>query len=1011
MSLVRDASHFNLDVVCISESRLETGEYSLVGEEDDGNFRLLASGNLQDASVGGVGILLSSKASAAVEAWGAFSSRIAWCRLAGSISVRRNSSKKRDLFVVSVYAPHNAHDDATKQIFYEELSACLSLARQKDVVLIAGDFNASLGPIQDCERDIGGRGSLRDVPRNDNGSRLVDFCDRNSFFVASTGFMHRRSHAVTFKSNGGGSSKQIDHVLIGRRFRHIITNVRSRWGTHTDSDHSLVVASIFVKLLRTRRPSGNKSQVASLDLRALSDAATRDSFRTKVDVVMPRSLEGTTDLEEKWAFLKNTLVSAAVETCPRKRKLKDILISEATLSLISLRRGSRGEARKRLNKQVRSSFRNDLNRWFGEKANIIQRSFEVGDSKSMYKNIRDITGASQKKSNGIVKDAEGNLVTDRQAILRCWVEHFGRQFAAPPPSHPPPLLSENIEVNDSPSISVDPPSDSEIRSAVDSLKQGKAAGPDDVFPEMLKSAPASWFSLFASLVREIWEEGRVPADWAKSICIPIHKKGSQIECSNYRGISLIQVAAKVLESILARRMNSFRESHIREQQAGFRRGRSCIDHIFVVRQVLELRKAYRVPTLACFLDIKGAFDSVDRSRLWDILAKAGIPVKIISLIKSMYENQSTVVRASGSLSDDFSPCTGVWQGAVLSPILFTWVIDRIINEALSCPLYTGIELGGNVFVNSLEYADDLAVFAESASDLQAFLDSLSIAAGRDGLVFAPHKCAVLHQDIAPENAIVLLAGVPVPVVDRFDYLGSVIEAGGKSDADVDRRICLAASMMRSLKKVWKSKNLSLRVKGRIYGSCVRSVLLYGSETWTLTTQLHKKISVFDNKCLRWLSGYKRNEFVRNSENQQRIFGDRYVGDVGKVILERQLRWLGHVSRMPNFRLPSQVLSSFACNGWRRLPGTSSLHWRQMMKEHTMSLCRDARGRISFSQNRERQFDYRPWLNFISMFAADRCLWRKLSHCIVVGESIDSVGDVALLRDTCSGLRACTGRRR
>ena len=114
--------------------------------------------------------------------------------------------------------------------------------------------------------------------------------------------------------------------------------------------------------------------------------------------------------------------------------------------------------------------------------------------------------------------------------------------------------------------------------------------------------------------------------------------------------------------------------------------------------------------------------------------------------------------------------------------------------------------------------------------------------------------------------------------------------------------------------------------------------------------------------------------------------------------------------MPDYRLPIQVLSAFASSGWRRRSGNSSIHWRQMMKEHTLSLCRDARGRISFSQNRERQFDYRPWLNFIGIFAADRSLWRKVCHCIVVGESTDSIGDVALLRDTCAGLRASAGRR-
>ena len=106
--------------------------------------------------------------------------------------------------------------------------------------------------------------------------------------------------------------------------------------------------------------------------------------------------------------------------------------------------------------------------------------------------------------------------------------------------------------------------------------------------------------------------------------MPIHKKGSATLCSNYRGINLLCVAAKLLESIIAKRIKAFREATSREQQAGFRSGRGTTDHVFTLRQIQQLRASFNQPTVYAYLDLKGAFDSIDRARLWDIVRGRGV---------------------------------------------------------------------------------------------------------------------------------------------------------------------------------------------------------------------------------------------------------------------------------------------------------------------------------------------------------------------------------------------------
>ena len=72
--------------------------------------------------------------------------------------------------------------------------------------------------------------------------------------------------------------------------------------------------------------------------------------------------------------------------------------------------------------------------------------------------------------------------------------------------------------------------------------------------------------------------------------------------------------------LILQRLFSQREIQIRENQAGFRPGRGCVDHIFTLHQILEQRHTLRQPIMVGFLDFKSAFDSVDRQALRQCLA-------------------------------------------------------------------------------------------------------------------------------------------------------------------------------------------------------------------------------------------------------------------------------------------------------------------------------------------------------------------------------------------------------
>ena len=105
----------------------------------------------------------------------------------------------------------------------------------------------------------------------------------------------------------------------------------------------------------------------------------------------------------------------------------------------------------------------------------------------------------------------------------------------------------------------------------------------------------------------------------------MYKKGDPRDVSNYRGITLMVVAAKVLERVVLARLRIDREARCRGTQAGFRVGRSCPEQIWSLRRVLEGRSEWGLPSVAMALDIASGFDTVDKAALYAVLEGEGVP--------------------------------------------------------------------------------------------------------------------------------------------------------------------------------------------------------------------------------------------------------------------------------------------------------------------------------------------------------------------------------------------------
>ncbi len=113
---------------------------------------------------------------------------------------------------------------------------------------------------------------------------------------------------------------------------------------------------------------------------------------------------------------------------------------------------------------------------------------------------------------------------------------------------------------------------------------------------------------------QVWLCEAVPNNWSEAVVLPLFKKGDKRICSNYRGISLVDVAAKVLT-----RFQYERGQRTRPNQSGLRPGRGCTDQMHNLRRILDQRWSFQQATVMCFVDFASVFDSVDRDSLWQIM--------------------------------------------------------------------------------------------------------------------------------------------------------------------------------------------------------------------------------------------------------------------------------------------------------------------------------------------------------------------------------------------------------
>ena len=287
-----------------------------------------------------------------------------------------------------------------------------------------------------------------------------------------------------------------------------------------------------------------------------------------------------------------------------------------------------------------------------------------------------------------------------------------------------------------------------------------------------------------------------------------------------------------------------------------------------------------------FVDFTKAFDSIHRGKIEQILQAYGLPKETVAAITILYRNTEVKVRSPDGDTEYFDIVAGVLQGVTLAPYLFIICLDYVLRTSIDKIRENGSELTKKSSrrypaktITDADYADDIALLANTPNETETLLHSLERATAGIGHHVNAHKTEYMCYNQTGDITTLKL-------VDKFTYLGSSVSS---TEKDIDTRLTKAWKAINRLSIIWKS-DLTDKIKRSFFHAAVVSILLYGWTTWTLTKWLKKKL---DGNYTRMLRAILNKSWCQHPTRHQ-LYG--HLPPITKTIQVRGTRHAGHCWR-------------------------------------------------------------------------------------------------------------------
>lgn len=507
-------------------------------------------------------------------------------------------------------------------------------------------------------------------------------------------------------------------------------------------------------------------------------------------------------------------------------------------------------------------------------------------------------------------DTSGEVTRDQRLVMAAWFGEYQKLYGNLPDyefqdEYLSKILEQNRKCGEKYDELLDPYVNlndeitcAEVVKAVTKSKNNKAVGCDSIPYEALKNDIC--VDMLTELCNKCFQLGKLPNAWSRATICPIPKGSSSVSTVplSFRGIALQSCVYKIFSFILNTRLSTHVEENgcLSNMQNGFRKNRSCSDHVMVLTETIRhhLAQSPSNRVYCAFVDKKKAFDYVNITLLERKLRDCGVQGKLLKSYLAIYASLQYSILVNGEQSDYFNSVVGLKQGDNSSPLLYSIFNNDLLKELQSSRL--GLKIREE-HVSVLAYADDLVLLSDSPEKLQRELNILSEWCRKNRMVVNEDKTKIVvfkRRRATKTIPDLWYRDKCIEVVDSYKYLGVPLDENLTFEPCKQHLSAAAGRALGSL--INRTKNLpalSAKTYTKLYHSCVASILDYSAEVWGIKDS--KTIEDIQSRAIRYFLGTGRYTAIdslnaemgwKSSWCRRQIAAIRYYNRITKMELDR-----------------------------------------------------------------------------------------------------------------------------
>lgn len=628
-----------------------------------------------------------------------------------------------------------------------------------------------------------------------------------------------------------------------------------------ESDHNPVIFSVMLEnnLKYEQRQS-------HFNFKAADWYGFRSSISSSLSI--NNEISNETDIDTEVARFTSIISMALEKYVPKKTYTSNNDIPSDIISIIERKNKMRRQHHNCNNQTTKRKMKSEINRMnkmikemldLHRDESMSSKLNNIECNADMFKKIKAVTNQTNNPIPALI-NSNGLLISnlkDKANLIAAHFEKVHSQNASLGCAQHEADVNEAVQdfLNTRPPIPMEHEETnfSEIRSAIKKLKNKKSSGTDKIPNIALKHLPANGIEFLVKLANNILRLSYFPKEWKNANIIPVLKPDKPADdVQSYRPISLLCSLSKVIERIIFDRLTTFAHNNnvIPSEQFGFRRKHSTVHALLNLTEKITAGFNRKLTTIALFLDIEKAFDTVWFNGLVFKLINLKFPEYLTRLISNYLAERTFKVCVNDEQSDVKAILAGAPQGSVLAPLLYSLYLYDIPMDPTT---------------NLSMFADDTSISSASmnpriasrniqrhANQIARYLKKwkVKINAGKtEAVIFRYYK----KKYKARQSPLPLfIDDCRVDYKDKVKYLGYMLKSNLKPNAHIERILGKGYAGLRKLYPLMKpNSGLSTRIKCRLYTTIIRPAITHAIPIWLNHNKtLGNKLKILENKCLR-----------------------------------------------------------------------------------------------------------------------------------------------------------------